>query len=196
MAKRGKSTAYRTRLHKVQGVRLPALCLSFLMGVLLGYVGARFLGFDSELASYLLSIASLDPLDDVVKPSVLQILAAYFRYPLLVLLLGYCSCGVVAVSFLLLLQGFTFAFATASLTASLGLTGAFLALASFGVRFSITVVSTLFLARCLFERSESSNEKSKSKKSIALCFLLLVFGIILEFTVVPRLFSLALLSLK
>lgn len=198
MGKRARTTAYRARFSELRGLRLPALCVFFALGAVLGHVAAQLVGGDSELAAYLRSFASLEA-GAVASASTLQVLVAYFRYPLLALLLGYCSFGAAAIPLLLLVQGFSLSFAAASLAASLGRQGVVLALASFGLRSIITVVCTLLLALWVLEKAAGRSEskgKSSSVNMIGFCFLVLALGVILELTVVPKLFSLALAALN
>ena len=195
MGKRARTTAYRARFSEIRALRLPALCVLFALGAVFGHVTAQIVGGDSALATYLRGAASAET---AATASIFSVLATYFRYPLLALLLGYCSFGAAAIALLLAVQGFTLSFAAASLAASLGRQGVFLALASFGLRSIITVVCTLLIALWVLEKASGSSEKKSGTGGniIALCFLVLALGVILELTVVPKLFSLALAALK
>lgn len=156
----------------------------------------QLLGGDNALASQLRGFAA--GADGAMSGSLLSVIVLYFRYPLLVLLFGYYSFGAVAIPLLLAMQGFTFAFSAASLSAALGRQGVVLALTAFGLRSILTVVCTLLLALFMLERTAGNSEgKTKTNGNIvALCFLLLAVGIILELTVVPRLFAPVLEMLK
>lgn len=196
MGKRTKTTAYRLRFSDLRGMRLPALCVFFALGAVLGHVTAQLLGGDSELAAQLRSYALLEA-DESMSASLFSVAALYLRYPLLVLFLGFCSFGIGIIPLVLSVQGFTFSFAAALMGASLGWQGAVLALACFGLRSILTLASTLLLALWSMERSLGSERTQRSSgRIIILCFLLLAVGITLELTVVPKLFSLALSMLK
>lgn len=195
MGKRGRTTAYRAQFSELRALRLPALCVLFALGAVLGHVTAQIVGGDIVLATYLQDVALGET---TVTVSILSVLVTYFRYPLLALLLGYCSFGAAAIALLLSVQGFTLSFAAASLSASLGRQGVLLAMASFGLRSIITVVCTLLISLWTLEKASGSSEKKTETGGnfIALSFMLLVLGVILELTVVPKLFSLALAALK
>lgn len=195
MGKRTRTTAYRARFSQLQGLRLPALCVFFALGAVLGHVAAQLVGGDGELAAYLQEIAAMEA-ETSVSP--MSVLAMYFRYPMLVLVLGYCSFGVAAIPLLLAVQGFTLSFAAASLSASLGRQGVLLALSSFGLRSIVTVFCTLLLALWAMEKAAGSSERKVGfgGNTVVLCVLILALGVILELTVVPKLFSLALAALK
>lgn len=191
-----RTSGYRARFSDLRGLRLPLLCVFFAIGAILGHVLPQLLGGDNALASQLRGFAA--GADGAMSGSLLSVIVLYFRYPLLVLLFGYYSFGAVAIPLLLAMQGFTFAFSAASLSAALGRQGVVLALTAFGLRSILTVVCTLLLALFMLERTAGNSEgKTKTNGNIvALCFLLLAVGIILELTVVPRLFAPVLEMLK
>lgn len=195
MGKRARTTTYRARFSRWQGLRLPALCVFFALGTLLGNVAAQLIGADKDLAAYLQEIISAGVSGAV---SLFSVVAAYFRYPLIILLLGYCSFGIAAIPLLLAVQGFTLSFAAATLAVSLGRQGVLLALASFGLRSMVTTLCTLLLALWALEKAGGSTEKKDGLGGniVALCFLVSTLGVILELTVVPKLFSFALAALK
>ena len=196
MGKYSRKSRYRFRVSEIKGIRLPALCVFFLFGAVLGHLLARLSGGDSVLASQVQNYALLQA-DGLACASFISVAILYLHYPVMILLLGCCSFGVVGIPMVLLAEGFTFSFAAASLAASLGLQGAFLALAAFGLRSIFTVISTLMLALWALERISGGEAPQRTGERFPfLCFLLLAVGITLELTVVPRLFSLALAALK
>lgn len=197
MGKRMKASGYRTRLSDFRSLRLPALCVFFALGAVLGHMLARFLGADNELADKLCSYAVLNT-EAAGAASLFAVVSLYFRFPLMVLLFGYYSFGVIAIPLLLSLQGFTLSFASASLGAALGRQGVVLALAALGIRGLLTVICTLLLALIMLDRLAGRSEKVKKPygKSVTLCFFALAVGVILEMTIVPMLFSSALEMLK
>lgn len=197
MGKRMKASGYRTRLSDFRSLRLPALCVFFALGAVLGLMLARFLGADSELADKLCSYAVLNT-EATGAASLFAVVSLYFRFPLMMLLFGYYGFGVIAIPLALLLQGFTLSFASASLGAALGRQGVVLALAALGIRGLLTVACTLLLAIIMLDRMavHSENGQKSYGKIIALCFLVLALGVILELTIVPMLFSSALEMLR
>lgn len=197
MGKRMRTSGYHARFSDLRSLRLPLLCVFFAFGAILGHVLPQLIGGDSELASQLRSYAAVGA-DAELSVSLLSVVVLYLRYPLLVLLFGYYSFSAVAIPLLLAFQGFTLSFSVASLAAALGRQGVFLALAAFGLRSILTVVCSLLLALAMLERTNGNNEaKTKSSGNvIALCFLLLAVGIVLELTVMPKLFTLVLGMLK
>lgn len=197
MGKRVRTSGYRARFSDLGRLRLPLLCFFFAIGAILGHVLPPLLGGDNELASQLRSFAVAGT-DGVMSVSLLSVAVLYLRYPLLVLLFGCYSFGSVVIPLLLALQGFTFSFSAASLAAALGKQGVMLSLVAFGLRSILTVICTLLLALFMLEKTAGSSE-ARAKPSgniVALCFFLLAVGIVLELTVVPRLFAPVLEMLK
>ena len=197
MGKRVRTSGYRTRFSDLRGLRLPLLCVFFVFGAIFGHVLPQFFGEAGELASHLQNFAAAGT-GDLASASLLSVAALYLHFPLLVLLLGYCSFSAVAIPLLFVLQGFTFSFSIASLAAAFGRAGVVLALAVFGIRSILTIVCTLLLALFILERTAGNNDRkgNPSGKIIALCCVLLAIGIILELTIVPRLFAPVLEMLK
>lgn len=178
-----------------QGLRMLFLCGFFLLGAVIGHIAARFFGSDLQLSEALFDRSSWDATPPV--PSVWQVFVAYFRFPLLALLLGYCTFSFSAVPLLIVLQGFSLSFATSALTLSLGPSGIPLVLASFGLRSLITIICTLILALRSLERGSKQGGGSHHNYSVlCICLFLLILGIVLEITVMPSLFSSALARLQ
>ena len=181
MGKYSRKSRYRFRVSEIKGIRLPALCVFFLFGAVLGHLLARLSGGDSVLASQVQNYALLQA-DGLACASFISVAILYLHYPVMILLLSCCSFGVVGIPMVLLAEGFTFAF---------------LALAAFGLRSIFTVISTLMLALWALERISGGEAPQRTGERFpSLCFLLLAVGITLELTVVPSLFSLALAALK
>ena len=196
MGKRVSTRAYRTRFSGFWSLRLPVLCVFFVVGVVLGYVLSRLLGGAEDLALQIQNYALRA--DDTTSASLLSLLDLYLRYPLLILVFGYCSFGVVMLPLLLSAQGFTFSFATAALAAALGRKGILVALVAFGLRSILSIFSTLLLTMFVLDRVAGNSEGNvrKNSKGIVLSFFLLAVGIILEVTVVPRILIPVLNTLK
>lgn len=84
-----------------------AVCL-FAAGIIVGQIAGPAVLRDSgsELTEYLQSYAGAASQLTAEPVSVLQVFAAYFRVPLLLLLLGFCTFGAVVVPVVCAVQGF------------------------------------------------------------------------------------------
>lgn len=199
MGKRAKKTTYRPRLHSLQALQLPLLCVFFAVGAILAHFAAHLWSGDDALAAYLRSYAATSADAPLAAASIWQVVTAYSRYPLLTLLFAFCSFGMAAIPLLLLAQGFTLSFAAATLSEALGRQGVLLALAAFGIQGMITVVVTLLLALWSLDRLKGASERKVQQNDMArlmLCLVLLVLGIVLELTVVPKLILPALEAIR
>lgn len=197
MGRRIKTNGYHPHISDFQGMRLFALCVFFTIGVAAGHIAAQLLGADSELSAHLHSYALLET-EATPATSAATVVALYFRYPLMVFVFWCCNFPVAAMLPVLSVQGFSLSFAAASLAATLGRKGVALALAAFGLRGFLSLIATLLLAQLFLLRTADSSE-SKGKpisKILIVCVLLLAVGVVLELTVMPKLFSLALAMLK
>lgn len=190
MGKSARGTAYRFRFFDTQGLRVPVLCLFFLIGIVLGHLCAHLCSDTAALSAHLQSASAADP----AEAAVLQIVLLYFRDPLMILLLSCCSFGTMAIPLLLIWEGFSLSFAAASLALSLGRSGVVLALAAFGIRGVIVIICMLLLAQWALVRLAGGSEEGTAPftRTVMVCLALLVVGTILELTVVPKLFSMAL----
>lgn len=198
MGKRVKINGYRGRFSDFQGVRMTILCVFFALGAVLGHVLAHVSGYDRELTSQLQSYVLLEGFG-ITPATLLSVSKLYLSYPLAVVILGYCSFGAAVIPFVLAAQGFTFSYSTAALAIAFGRKGVVLALAAFGLRSILLVVSTLLLGMFVLNTKAAETSEAKFKfrgNVVALCFFLLALGIVLELTVVPKLFALALATLK
>lgn len=197
MGKRVKINGYRGRFSDFQGIRMTILCVFFALGAVLGHVVAHVSGCDRELTSQLQSYVLLEGFG-ITPASLLSVSKLYLSYPLAVVIFGYCSFGAAVIPFVLAAQGFTFSFSSAALAIAFGRKGVVLALAAFGLRSILLAVCTLLLGMFVLNtKAETSEAKFKFRGNVvALCLLLLAVGIVLELTVVPKLFSMALATLK
>lgn len=190
-------------LHRAQAsrphtLRLVTLCAFFAVGIIAGQcVGAAALQENgSELTEYVqgyIGAASVYPVEPV---SVLRTFAAYFRVPLLLLLLGFCTFGAVVIPVVCTVQGFLLSFAVGCFASAFGRSGFLLTLAAFGVRSAVLLPCALLIGQWAFERAICRLQGEKAAPTIGrqrvfLCFLLLLLGALLELTVVPRLITLA-----
>ena len=197
MGKRVKISGYRARFSDFRGVQMTILCVFFALGAVLGHVLAHVSGCDRELTSQLQSYVLLDGFA-ITPATLLSVSKLYLSYPLAIVLLGYCSFGAAAIPFVLAAQGFTFSFSSAALAIAFGQKGVVLALAAFGLRSILLVVCTLLLGMFVLNAKTGTTEAKFTFRGnvVALCLLLLAVGIVLELTVVPKLFSMALATLK
>ena len=117
-------------------------------------------------------------------------------------LLASCSFGAVAIPLVCAWQGFTLSFAVACFAGSLGQEGVLLSLAAFGLRSVVVLPCTLLVAQWAFDktlcrlRGESAAGTAAQRWRLIGCFIVLILGAVLEMTVVPRLFTLALSRLS
>ena len=197
MGLRVKISGYRARFSDFRGVQMTILCVFFALGAVLGHVLAHVSGCDRELTSQLQSYVLLDGFA-ITPATLLSVSKLYLSYPLAIVLLGYCSFGAAVIPFVLAVQGFTFSFSSAALAIAFGRKGVVLALAAFGLRSILLVVCTLLLGMFVLNAKTGTTEAKFTFRGnvVALCLLLLAVGIVLELTVVPKLFALALATLK
>ena len=177
------------------GFRLLFLCGFFILGAAVGHILTRVFGSDLTLKEIVLDLAMQDA--STVNPSPWKIVVIYLRFPLLAYILGYCSFAIIAVSALVMVLGFSLSFAASALVASLGADAIPLVLTSFGLRGLITIVCTVILSLWSFNRALGNSDEIKHQASQAIiCLFLLLFGITLELTLMPTLFSSALHGLE
>lgn len=122
------------------------LALCFLGGVLLGQMMAGRVPAETgtELNDYLRHyVAAADHAPADALPSAL---ALYLRYPLLAVLFGFASAGVVLLPCAALLFGLFLSFSVCCFTAAFGVEGVLLALAVFGLRCAVTLPVFFLLA--------------------------------------------------
>lgn len=175
--------------------RLLTLCAFFAVGILCGQLAQRAAA-GGELADYLRTYAGMVAQNGITQPSLPRVAAAYLREPLIILLLGSCTFGAVAIPLVCAWQGFTLSFAVACFAGSLGRDGVLLSLAAFGLRCLVVLPCTLLIARWAFDktlrrlRGEPSAPGQRGRLIAA--FALLLLGAVLEMTFVPQLFTMAL----
>lgn len=136
-----------------QWPRLLFLALFFLLGTILGQVLAGRVPEEAgrELTEYLRSYVTLEA--ECSSQVVLSTLMLYFRYPLMALLLGFASIGVVLLPGMTAAFGFFLSFSVCCFTAAFGPDGVLLALAVFGLRCAVTLPCFFLLAVPSLERS-------------------------------------------
>lgn len=123
-----------------------ALALFFLGGVFLGQVLAGRVpdATGRELTEYLRGYVALETA--VTPQAVVSALVLYFRYPLLAVLMGFASIGVVLLPAVTAAFGFFLSFSVSCFTAAFGGDGVLLALAVFGLRCAVTLPCYFLLA--------------------------------------------------
>lgn len=185
------------------------LCGFFLFGLILGRGASGAVSEDdvSQLRIYLLHYAQVAPRAADMMASFFALLAVYYRYPLLVFLLGFSAAGFFLIPLVCMAQAFFLSFSIHCFARAFGRTGIALALSSLGVRCLVTVPSTLFVA--LWAMTESlrrmKRQKAFTKQESCWttqgvlhflgCVLLLLVGVIVEAFLVPDLISTVLTEL-
>lgn len=171
--------------------RLALLGFCFCGGILLGQLAARSVPEASrtELAAYLRQYAAVWGETTDRTASLLRVAGVYLRYPLLVTVLGFCgAAGAALILPVLAAEGFFLSFSAGCFAAALGRSGVLLALAAFGVRCLIVLPCSIYPAMLVGERNRW--------RKLAVCGALLLLGMALELTLVPRLVQWALGTLS
>ena len=120
---------------------------------------------------------------DKVKVKPVRVLA------LLVTVLGFCgAAGAALILPVLAAEGFFLSFSAGCFAAALGRSGVLLALAAFGVRCLIVLPCSIYPAMLVGERNRW--------RKLAVCGALLLLGMALELTLVPKLVQWALGTLS
>lgn len=191
--------------------RLLIVCFFFALGAVTGSFAHRAVTVqdDQLLQEYLLQYAQFALQSEDMTASILSVLVVYFRYPLLVFLGGYVAFGLILIPTLCLAQGFFLSFSIGCFTSALGRSGILLLLAACGVRYVITLPCTLLLAvwaldsarHLLSMRKEGRRKRSTDGASVRLwqfliCSAVLLIGVILELSMVPRFLQLALAGIS
>ncbi len=191
--------------------QLLVLCAFFSAGILLGW---RFYGTiaqqsSQQLQEYLTGYSELMAHTQAAPASLVSALVLYFRYPLLIFIFGFSALGVVLIPLLCATEGFFLSFAVTSFAVSMGRDGVLLALAALGVRCLFTLPCVLFLAMEAMEAARQVGKRGsfgyRKNRSIyepvyflrfGACVLFLLLGVVLEVTLVPKLFQMALTAIS
>lgn len=192
-----------TRRNFPVDLRVFFFSLAFLSGVVAGYFSCKAIGADGEIKGYIAQYAQvLTSGGAVASVSLLCAAVAYFRLPCTVYLCCQFRRAFYLICCVFLLEGFLLSFAVANFTLTMGRTGTLISLCLFGVRmlFILPVsLSVALRASCTsLEQSgrRTSGQKTARKKNRCRYFLLypliLVLGIMVELTFVPKLAALAL----
>ncbi|MBQ2829914.1 MAG: hypothetical protein IJF15_02695, partial [Oscillospiraceae bacterium] len=131
----------------------------------------------------------------------LMVLFTYFRYPVVLFLLGFASVGVLLLPMAVAAQGFFLSFALCCFSSALGREGMPLVFAAFALRCLLTVTCGLYLASHALLSSWSlaqlSFGRAKGKRGgivggreqflrFGICSLLLLVGSFVELAFLPR----------
>ena len=133
--------------------RLFLLGLCFLVGVLLGQFFAGCLpdSVGTELEVYLERYFQIWHKSS--RKDIGSVLLQYFRYPLIVIVLGFASVGVVLIPGITLVMGLLLSFSVSCFVAVFGMQGMFLAAAAMGLRCLITIPCYFLVAVPAWGRS-------------------------------------------
>lgn len=185
--------------------KLLTVCFFFAAGAVLGFAlhGVVTPEDNEGLRDYVLRYAELSAENELAPASLLGVAGTYFRYPLLMVLLGQAAVGIVLIPVLCLFQGCSLAFSVACFASALGRNGVLLALAAFGLRWLLLLPCMLLLAaeyigtqRTLFSRKNKGGKRQKSdtqhRLRLVLCIVLLLIGVIAESALMPGIFRLVL----
>lgn len=184
-------------------VRLLTVCFFFAVGAVLGFVlhGVVTPEDDQGLREYILQYAGLTAEKKITPAVLFSVAGSYFRYPLLVILLGQAAIGVVLIPLLCLLQGCSLAFSIACFSSALGRGGVLLAAAAFGLRWLLLLPCLFFLAaehigitqRSIPARKKTGGKRRESDQQrhlrLTLCLFVLLVGVIAEAVLLPGIFQ-------
>lgn len=186
------------------------LCGFFLLGLLLGRLACGLVTEENidQLRAYLLHYSEIaqNPTDAVA--SFVSLFRTYYRYPVVIYLLGFTAAGVALIPVVCMAQGFFLSFSIQCFAKAFGRNGVTLALSAMGVRCLFTVPCTLFLAMCAAAnalqrlgdnkglRGQSGQKNINCVMRLLGCFLLLLIGVIIELLLVPRLMCTVLTDFK
>ncbi len=183
--------------------QLLLLCLCFVCGALIGYFTQKAVRpeINAELSGYLQQYADNYAHSSNTPASFFQVLAVYFRYPLLAFCLGFCALGVYALPLLCAVQGFFLSFSVCCFASAMGRAGICMAFTAFGLRVLITLPCLLLLALQAYNRARQAGRTVRQKSTRSdkipgsyfmlpgICSVALLFGALLEITFIPRVFQ-------
>lgn len=186
-------------------LRLMLLAAFFALGILFGRLFAKNVSgaTDAQIAAYLETYLGMGMLRG--GDSFLMVLFTYFRYPVVLFLLGFASVGVLLLPVTVAAQGFFLSFAICCFSSALGREGMPFIFAAFALRCFLTVTCGLYIASHALLSSWSlaqlSLGRAKGKRGVSagggreqllrfgICTVLLLFGSFLELFFVPRLIA-------
>ena len=172
------------------------LALAFLIGVLGGhFAGGSASGASAEeLGSYLRGYSQAVSTQQGLSP--LAVLFAYFRMPVLLLVLSLISRGGWLIPPAMAGHGFLLAYSVRSIAAALGRSGLLIAFAAFGLRCCFVLPCCFFLAGRRPDLTAPAAERRRYLFSLFGCAAALLAGCAAEIAFVPRLFTWALTQIS
>ena len=182
------------------------LALCFLVGVLLGqfFAGRLPESVGTELEVYLERYFRIG--HESSRKDIASVLLQYFRYPLIVIVLGFASVGAVLIPGMTLLIGFLLSFSVSCFVAVFGMQGVFLAAAAMGLRCLVTIPCYFLVAVPAWGRSAALAVLSFGRgqrvstvvygrewwSTVVLCLLVLLVGACLDLFCTPGILKWAL----
>ncbi len=199
-----KSFFYKVCRPHISPAALRTLFLAafFVLGIFWGrlFAGSVSSETDAQIAAYLDTYLGMGMLHG--GDGFFVVLFTYFRYPVVLFLLGFASAGVLLLPLTVAAQGFFLSFALCCFSSALGKEGMPLVFAAFAPRCLLTVMCGLYLASHALLSSWSLAQLSLGRTKGArgapaggrerfvrfgLCSLLLLLGSFFEFLFLPRL---------
>ena len=187
-------------------LQLFLLVLCFLVGVLLGQFLAGRLpkSVGTELDGYLEHYFRIE--DESSWKHIGAVLLQYFRYPLIVVLLGFASVGIIFIPGITFFVGFLLSFSVSCFVAVFGAKGVLLAAAAMGLRCLITVPCYFIVAVPAWGRSAALAGLSfgrgrrasaivygrEWRRVVILCLFVLLIGACLDLFCTPEMLNWAL----
>ena len=176
------------------------LCGFFLLGLLLGRFtcGAVTEEDVQQLRAYLLHYGEIAQSPTDVIASFVSLLSVYYRYPVLIFLLGFSVAGVILIPVAYMSQAFFLSFSIQCFAKAFARNGVTLALSVMGIRCLFVVPCTLFMAMCAADKSRQrmgANQglrKQSGRNNLDYvmrllgCLLLLLIGVMIEILLVPE----------
>lgn len=179
--------------------RIFFLAFFFAGGVLAGNCFAGHVSDSAmqQLAEYCRQYMQLD--SGGIGRTFAATIVLYIRYPLLVVLLGFSSIGMILIPALSVLFGFFVSFSVSCFFAIFGSNGIWPALAAFGIRCAVTLPCFLMLAGPAWENAASLAALSfgRGRRTsaviygrswwvrIGVCLAILLLGVCVDFLCVP-----------
>ena len=180
--------------------RIFFLALFFSTGVISGhfFAGRVPVSTGQELEAYFRQYLLL--VSDFSGKAVVSTFFLYMRYPLLAVLLGFSSAGMVLIPCLTFAFGFFLSFSVSCFAAAFGSSGILLAFAALGIRCIVTLPCFLILAEPAWEHAAGlaalSFGRGRRKSPVVLgrifwartvvCLIVLLLGVCTDLMVVPQ----------
>lgn len=173
------------------------LCICFIAGAIFAWLMCKFCGTDPELKEYLAQYSAV--LSDggaMASASIIGVFAAYFRLPCLVFIFGFWGIAVWLFAIAFLFEGFLLTFAICSISTALGNAGVWISLCVFGLRFLLILPISLFIVllgqrRRVKKTAHHTGSKNPGNQSrlAFFCPIILLLGVMIEVTFVPKLLA-------